>query len=250
MLMIYIRVRMPELISGGLGLQWLEAGFRFRSEIEVRSRQWEHQILAARPVVSDKALALQLCRKEFLQRWKVETSKLFIRRKKSTVRVDGHTGGLRERDAPSWKFESLLWGISSRFPLANHFDLPGSESVFGIAQDPPMCACAFLSQDGFHRRSLWVAGITYYEVAPPPFRPPRGFLVGNISLTPKMRNNVVCYLLFGQGPASFLNCPAIFILQYWSPGNESPIAYPGGGAHLPPTSEPTHRQLRMIFSYG
>ena len=28
-------------------------------------------ILAIRPVVSDKALALQLCRKEFPQRWKV-----------------------------------------------------------------------------------------------------------------------------------------------------------------------------------
>ena len=37
----------------------------------------------------------------------------------------------------SWQFELLLWGISSGFPLANYFGLPGSESIFGISQDPP-----------------------------------------------------------------------------------------------------------------
>ena len=31
----------------------------------------DHQILASGLVVSDKALALRLCRKEFPQRWKV-----------------------------------------------------------------------------------------------------------------------------------------------------------------------------------
>ena len=36
----------------------------------------------------------------------------------------------------------------SGFPLANHFALPGSESVFGLSQGPPKCACTFLSQDG------------------------------------------------------------------------------------------------------
>ena len=45
--------------------------------------------------------------------------------------------------------ESLLWGISPGFPLTNHLALPGSESVFGISQGPPMCACASLSQGGF-----------------------------------------------------------------------------------------------------
>ena len=39
-------------------------------EIVSGSRWWEHQILATRPVVSDKALAIQLCGKEFPQRWK------------------------------------------------------------------------------------------------------------------------------------------------------------------------------------
>ena len=36
------------------------------------------------------------------------------------------TGGLRERIAPSWQFEPLIWGISSGFPLANHLALPCS----------------------------------------------------------------------------------------------------------------------------
>ncbi|KAM9052086.1 uncharacterized protein AAG666_001621 isoform 1-T9 [Megaptera novaeangliae] len=43
-----------------------------------------------------------------------------------------------------------------KFPLANHLALPGSESIFGISQDPPMCVCASLSQDGFQRRDLWL----------------------------------------------------------------------------------------------
>ena len=56
------------------------------------------------------------------------------------VHVGRHMGGLRERVAPSWQFKSLTWGISSVFPLTNHFDLPGSESIFGVSQDFPMCA--------------------------------------------------------------------------------------------------------------
>ena len=103
-----------------------------------------------------------------------ETSKVFIRRKKkSTVRVDRHTGGLRERVAPLWQFESLIWGTSSGFPLANHFDLPGSTSIFGISQDRPMCARISLSQDGFYLRGLWVdltsLGITPLLTSREPF---------------------------------------------------------------------------------
>ena len=88
-----------------------------------------------------------------------EASKVFIRREKSTVRVYRHTGRLRERESLSlalMQFESLLWGISLGFPLANHYDLPGSQSLFGISQDPPMYAHASLSQDGFYRKGIWV----------------------------------------------------------------------------------------------
>ena len=50
---------------------------------------------------------------------------------------------------PLWQFELLLWVVFSRFPLANHFGLPGSQSLFGLSQDPPICAQASLRQDGF-----------------------------------------------------------------------------------------------------
>ena len=50
-----------------------------------------------------------------------------------------------------------MWGISSGFPLANHFHLSGPEPVFGLIQDPPTCPSASLSQDGFQWRGLWVA---------------------------------------------------------------------------------------------
>ena len=54
------------------------------------------QVLTTRPMVSDKALALQLCREEFPQRQSSETIEEFIRRKKSKVLVDRHMGRLRE----------------------------------------------------------------------------------------------------------------------------------------------------------
>ena len=72
--------------------------------------------------------------------------------------VNRHTQAGSERVTPSWQFESLTWGISSGFPLANHVALPGSEFVFGLSQGPHLCACASLSQDGFQRRSLRVGG--------------------------------------------------------------------------------------------
>ena len=37
------------------------------------------------------------------------------------------------RVAPEWQFKSLIWGISSGFPLVSHFDLSGSLSLFGIS---------------------------------------------------------------------------------------------------------------------
>ena len=40
---------------------------------------------------------------------------------------------------PLWQFELLLWGISSAFPLANHFDLPYSQSIFDRRILPHVC---------------------------------------------------------------------------------------------------------------
>ena len=49
----------------------LKQGFGSRPETEVGLQRWEYRNLATRPAVSDKPLALRLCRKEFPQRWKV-----------------------------------------------------------------------------------------------------------------------------------------------------------------------------------
>ena len=39
----------------------------------------------------------------------------------------------RLRVTPSWWFESVLWDISSQFPLISHFDLPDSECIWCIS---------------------------------------------------------------------------------------------------------------------
>ena len=140
----------------------LKQGFGSWPENESRSHQREHCILATRPMVSDKAPGLQLCGKEFPQWQKVVNQvKCLLGGKKSTVCVDRHKGMLREAESCfGGSLKSLIWGTSSWFPLANHFDLPGSESVFGISQDTPMCVHIPLSQDEFYWRGLWEVSMT------------------------------------------------------------------------------------------
>ena len=53
------------------------------------------------------------------------------------MRIDTWAGS--ERVVPYWQFESFYGAFFSRFPLASHLALPGSESVFGISQRPPTC---------------------------------------------------------------------------------------------------------------
>ena len=43
-----------------------------------------------------------------------------------------------------------------RFPFANNFDLPGSQFIFGMSEDPSMYAYASLSQDGSYYKGIWV----------------------------------------------------------------------------------------------
>ena len=57
------------MISGGLCLQHLGVELGFPATDWDLSQQWEHQILVTISVVTDKGL--QLCKKEFPQRWKV-----------------------------------------------------------------------------------------------------------------------------------------------------------------------------------
>lgn len=48
------------------------------------------------------------------------------------------TGADAEGESLSSTFVAVtLWGISSGFPLANHFDFPGSQSTLVYPQIPP-----------------------------------------------------------------------------------------------------------------
>ena len=98
-----------------------------------------------------------------------------------------------ERVLPSWQFKSLIWGISSGFPLADHFDLPGSESIFDLSQNPPVGVCPSLGQDGFQERGLWLA--RHHSL----FGLQRAFIDRKVSMTLRMRT--LWYLIFYLGRA-------------------------------------------------
>ena len=131
-----------------------------------------------------------------------------------------------DRLRESCALTTLTWGISSGFPLADHFDLLGSESIFSISQDPPMRACASLSQDGFYRRGIWAKHL----LTSLPFRPPKSLSahvwVGR-SPDLRLRN------MWSQGPASSVNCPAILSWNFSPQGMKLQLLYSwgvGGGA--------------------
>ena len=118
-------------------------------------------------------------------------------------------------------------GISFGFPLANHFDLPHLQPIFGLSQDPSICAHAFLAKmDLLGRTSLDTAPNIGLQGAFLHMYGREGLL------TSGTRN-----MWYGQGQASSLNCPAILCLEFQSIGNESPIFDPEE-AHLFPASVP------------
>ena len=53
---------------------------------------------------------------------------------------------------PSWQCDLFLWSISTEFPLASHYDLLGSQPIFGASQESPVCAYTSLSQDGSYQK--------------------------------------------------------------------------------------------------
>ena len=67
------------------------------------------------------------------------------------MHMNRHTGRHRGR-VPTLcahgSLNHLYGGISSSFPLADHFDLPSLQSLFGISQNHSMYAHGSLSQDG------------------------------------------------------------------------------------------------------
>ena len=125
----------------------LKQGLGSWPEVEPGSWQWKHQILAIRPVISDKGpSALQ--KRIPTKMESSETRKVFTRKKRvQYVSIDTRADSESPWVTLSWQFELVLWDIFS-----NHFDFPGSLFVFGVFQDCPMCAHTSLSQGGFHER--------------------------------------------------------------------------------------------------
>ena len=88
-----------------------------------------------------------------------ETSEVFIRSKKVQYRKKkkkkystcGWTHGQTQRVVPSCQFKSLVWSLSFRFSLVNHFDCLVL-SLFLVYLWILPCVCVH----GFHHRDLWV----------------------------------------------------------------------------------------------
>ena len=108
------------------------------------------------------------------------------------------------------------------FPLASHFDLPGSESVFGLPQGPLIGVHASLSQDGFQRRGYGWTDTT-------PLLTSKELSSWEGLLDFKNEKYVVFYLLSWQGPESSINPAFMGFLLLWNfcPRGESvqPGAY-------------------------
>ena len=87
--------------------------------------------------------------------------------------------------------------------MANHFDLPGLQSIFGIPQDTPMYVHASLNQYGFYWEGVWVE----HPLTWLPFGLQGVFSVpvwsGSLLIL-RTRN-----MWSWQGPDSSFNCPAI-----------------------------------------
>ena len=111
------------------------------------------------------------------------------------------------------------------------FDLPGSQSIFDISQDPPIGGHASLRQDRFYRRGLWAECI----LTSLPFDFQRHFLHFQRGLlTLRMRN-----MWSGYSQTSPLNCPAVLFQGVLSTKNKSTIALSWWGAIYPlPQLEP------------
>ena len=130
------------LTSGGL-----KQAFGSWPDIEVKLQQWEHQILATRPLVSDNALALQLCREEFPQRREVVKQVKYVLGGKEEYSMCGQTQGQAQRKS------GTLMGVCITY-MGHFFLVPFGQSLwfawFWV------CVYTSLSQDGLWWRDLCV----------------------------------------------------------------------------------------------
>ena len=138
------------------------------------------------------------------------------------VQTHGQTqGDLCPGDSLNHLYDAFLLGF--------HFDLPHSESVFNISQDPPKCVHTLLAKMHSTKENY-----------------------GWLSITPLLTSEEVSSLeglfdinkwgkyglLSGQGPVSSVNCPDVDIFEFLCAGNELKLLTlrRGGGTHLSPAS--------------
>ena len=110
-------------------------------------------------MVNDRALALQLCRTRIPTKTESsQTSKVCIRRKNRVQYLWIDTQADSERVAESYPCGILNYFMGYFFLLS--FGQSFSFAWFRVhiynISGSSMCAHASLSQDGFHRRGLWV----------------------------------------------------------------------------------------------
>lgn len=132
-------------------------------------------------------------------------------------RSRGRLRGSILESCPSGSLNYFYGGFLVSF--GQSFDLPGSQSIFDISQDPLMCVHTSLSQDIFQQKgSGWN---TPWHNSPLASKGPILCICAQGSLLTSRTRNIWS----GQGLASSLNCPDIG-LEFQSIENEFPIALP------------------------
>ena len=184
----------------------LKRDFGSWPEIEVRSQQWEHQILATRPVVSDKSWNLWFYRKGFPQRQSSEAS----------------THWRTQRGSPwvkaLWWFELLLWGVSSRFPLASHHDcLVHSPNLVYLRV--LLCVLIHLLAKLNFTEKASEQNIPWHDSPLASKEPFCTCVVGEVSW---LLEQEICCLSRAQSRSLI----ALLFLEFQSTENESPVALP------------------------
>ena len=132
-------------------------------------------------------------------------------------------------------------GILLGFPLAGHFDLLGSESLFGTSQDPPMYAHTSFSQGRFHQRGQWVEYQLEYQLAPLPLDFQGAFLhvCGWRSPALNMRT-------MWAEPSFLLLRSTLFVLECQCTDNSRLLLAPE--VHLSPASSSGLLQIALVRS--
>lgn len=124
----------------GPAMPWSLAGAPNQRWRLGRSQQRKHQIPGTRPAVSDRAPASTALQEKNTTRQKV-VKHIFIRRK-STVRMDRHMGRLRDpgpRLCPGGSLNHVCAAFLPDFLWPLILICLGSQSIFCIFQDLPMC---------------------------------------------------------------------------------------------------------------